>query len=302
MKRIFYILGIVLVILLGIYFQYRCCCGKTCSTSKTQKAVAVGTATGNLNGFSLKDGSFGIDCKDNFQFATSSYAIQEPVANNLLQPMDKLKTYLSENPNKGVNIKGLYGSFEENTSLFANLGLARANAVKSFFVKNGINKQQLAISSEVSETIKQGDALQKNAVVYDFFTEDESLHNQKLNDLKLFGENLKKEPLNLYFQTGGSNIDLTKEERETVERIGEYLSNFEDAKLLIVGHSDNTGKRQMNITLSKKRAEFVKDFFIKNGFLEQSIETSGMGPDKPIADNNTADGRAKNRRVAISIK
>ena len=71
-------------------------------------------------------------------------------------------------------------------------------------------------------------------------------------------------------------------------------------QLQIVGHTDEQGSEQINLTLSKKRAEAVKEYLIKSG-VQNAIFTDGFGESKPIADNKTPEGREKNRRVEFSI-
>lgn len=67
----------------------------------------------------------------------------------------------------------------------------------------------------------------------------------------------------------------------------------------ITGHTDSSGKPEYNQKLSVKRAEAVRDYLISLGADASKMEVSGMGETKPIADNKTAAGRAKNRRVEV---
>jgi outer membrane protein OmpA-like peptidoglycan-associated protein len=70
--------------------------------------------------------------------------------------------------------------------------------------------------------------------------------------------------------------------------------------LEVSGHTDNQGKRQMNLKLSDARAKAVMDYLIKQGVPAERLTAKGYGPDKPIADNKTAAGRAENRRVEFN--
>ena len=67
------------------------------------------------------------------------------------------------------------------------------------------------------------------------------------------------------------------------------------------GHTSSLGEYQHNIDLSKRRAESVKRFLTTNGIEESRIQAIGFGPDRPIADNNTENGQALNRRVEFKI-
>jgi len=76
-----------------------------------------------------------------------------------------------------------------------------------------------------------------------------------------------------------------------------------DAKSIkVVGHTDSRGSAELNDALSVKRAENVKDLFVEKGVQASRIKTSGVGSSQPIATNDTAAGRAKNRRVEITVK
>ncbi len=74
-----------------------------------------------------------------------------------------------------------------------------------------------------------------------------------------------------------------------------------DMNVRIEGHTDDKGAMAHNMDLSKRRAESVKKYMVDHGIDEGRLETVGLGPKKPIADNKTKKGRAKNRRVEFHI-
>jgi len=69
----------------------------------------------------------------------------------------------------------------------------------------------------------------------------------------------------------------------------------------IVGHADSKGNAEDNVVLSEQRANTVRDYLVSKGLDASIVETKGMGDTMPIADNDTAEGRAKNRRVEILV-
>jgi OmpA-OmpF porin, OOP family len=75
----------------------------------------------------------------------------------------------------------------------------------------------------------------------------------------------------------------------------------EGLKLGVYGHTDNSGSDDVNVPLSEKRAAAVKDYLLGKGLTQDRIETKGYGSSKPVADNATADGRGRNRRVEIVL-
>ena len=69
----------------------------------------------------------------------------------------------------------------------------------------------------------------------------------------------------------------------------------------IEGHTDSSGSIENNVQLSKLRAESVRDFLATEGVSIDRLRAVGVGPEAPIADNETAEGRSKNRRVQLTI-
>lgn len=94
---------------------------------------------------------------------------------------------------------------------------------------------------------------------------------------------------------------LTEPAKEKLKNLVEVIKEKGPAKLLIEGHTDKTGTEEYNKWLSEKRAASVKAFAVSMGLADASISTTGFGDTKPVAVNSTPEGRAKNRRVEITI-
>jgi type IX secretion system PorP/SprF family membrane protein len=86
-----------------------------------------------------------------------------------------------------------------------------------------------------------------------------------------------------------------------LEALTNALLIRKDLSIEMEGHTDNNGSEEYNLQLSKNRVEAVKQFLVMNGVEEDRIKTSHFGESKPIADNSTPEGRAKNRRVIIRV-
>ncbi len=86
-----------------------------------------------------------------------------------------------------------------------------------------------------------------------------------------------------------------------LHKAADVFRKFQDVRVEISGHTDNTGSAAANTSLSRRRAEAVKAWFVKNGIVANRIEAVGHGPDKPVADNKTKEGRAQNRRVEFKL-
>ena len=84
---------------------------------------------------------------------------------------------------------------------------------------------------------------------------------------------------------------------ESLNEIKTLLDNNPDGNLIIEGHTSSDGQSDSNLLLSKMRAAAVKDFLVKLGVNPDRLKTEGYGEERPIADNETLEGRALNRRV-----
>ena len=71
--------------------------------------------------------------------------------------------------------------------------------------------------------------------------------------------------------------------------------------LKLAGHTDNTGSNELNMRLSKDRAESVKSYLVSQGANPSRIEATGYGENQPIASNKSAAGRQQNRRVEFTL-
>ena len=103
---------------------------------------------------------------------------------------------------------------------------------------------------------------------------------------------------NLEFDLGKATI--RSKSYATLNRVAALLveKNF---SLKLAGHTDITGSRELNLRLSKERAESVKAYLVSQGANASRIEATGYGPDQPIATNKTAAGRQQNRRVEFTL-
>ena len=81
----------------------------------------------------------------------------------------------------------------------------------------------------------------------------------------------------------------------------QVLQNNPDMNVEIQGYTDNTGSEKFNLKLSEKRAETVKDYLVSKGIEAGRLTVKGYGEDNPVAINNTAEGRALNRRIEFKI-
>jgi outer membrane protein OmpA-like peptidoglycan-associated protein len=104
---------------------------------------------------------------------------------------------------------------------------------------------------------------------------------------------------NIYFET--AKAVLKPESYTQLDQVIELLENNETLRMEISGHTDNVGSLRVNTKLSEERAKAVVDYLVSNGISEDRLEWKGYAYTRPIAPNDTEEGRAKNRRVEFEI-
>lgn len=97
------------------------------------------------------------------------------------------------------------------------------------------------------------------------------------------------------FETGSAT--LTPQGKAILDQMAAAMVKMTNNTVEIIGHTDNSGNRTSNIALSQARADAVKGYLVTKGISPQQLSTTGVGPDQPIASNDTNDGRARNRRI-----
>lgn len=112
-------------------------------------------------------------------------------------------------------------------------------------------------------------------------------------------EKINKAAQNIFFQT--NSYKLLAKSFGSLKEVVQILNENPSYKISVDGYTDNTGRAEYNLTLSDQRAKSVKDYLVENGIDESRITSKGHGIDNPIADNNTAAGRAQNRRVEMTL-
>jgi len=97
--------------------------------------------------------------------------------------------------------------------------------------------------------------------------------------------------------------DLKPELKENLAEVAGILKTLiTSATVIVEGHTDNVGKADANLKLSQQRAKSVLDYLASRGVDKKRLQSVGYGLKKPVADNNTDEGKAKNRRVELVIK
>jgi OmpA-OmpF porin, OOP family len=238
----------------------------------------------NVNSFSAKT-------DDNLTFNASNFSYQKPISEKLTNTFKEVATYLKAHPERSVLVNGLYGEKETNKSIFPNLGIARAEGVKKLLEEYGCPEKQINVAAVMSPMTN--DSFMIGGANYTF-----------MDTPKMDAPDLSKKldkTITLYFDTNANSLALSDEQRAFFADLTTYLNRNPKATIAVTGHTDNKGDEAKNITLSQDRAEFVKKYLVDNNINANQIVPAGKRPNSPVADNTTPEGRAKNRRVEISL-
>jgi outer membrane protein OmpA-like peptidoglycan-associated protein len=169
----------------------------------------------------------------------------------------------------------------------------RANAVRDYLISTGVNPDLLRtvglgdMYPIASNDTAEGRAMNRRVQV-------EVIAEARALDMLRF-------PSAILFQR--RSADITKAgEQSLVNDVKDSIAVLKRATYIeVVGHTDDVGDDAYNLNLSRMRAEVVKSFLVKLGLNPHKIVAVGAGEDYPIADNNTPEGRAENRRVEILV-
>jgi OOP family OmpA-OmpF porin len=211
------------------------------------------------------------------------------------------------------NLGGLSNNSMGSDALIGSIGLRYkfGGTTKSHVRDMSVDEFYPAPAAVVIEKTAQGGKIDANTENrLKALENDNAMIKDKLqqleNDLKALSEKPSGSSVNATFQNiefefGSSK--LTKQAYDLLDQIYAILNNNSTAwtKIIVSGHTDNIGPKSVNQQLSIARAQAVKDYLVKKGISASAITVAGYGEDKPIASNDTPEGRQKNRRVEFEI-
>ena len=188
-------------------------------------------------------------------------------------------------------ITGQYRAGEKNTSKFANLGLARADAIRALMMPEIPDSRIHTAAQTVS------DSLMANGPARESATFSWLKMMLKANEGAIIEAN---NAVTILFPTNST----VKEKDPKVDAYLKILCDkHKDDKTTfsVVGHADNVGNDEANTALGLGRAQSITQFMVRNGIAQNRIRTDSKGKVEPVADNSTEDGRHQNRRVVITV-
>ncbi|GAB3639907.1 OmpA family protein [Spirosoma arcticum] len=320
--------------MMGATWWHVCQIKQLCSDATPQTSSSVND--GKVPSLLITDGNeFRLALPGDFSFAQSGANAN---MNTLMGSLDSLTAYLKgsgpssrpgmkvpgmEVPGRTLTITGYYATDETNSTSFANLGLARAEGVKQYLVQQGVPVASITTKGAVRSKYTgltftpKGDSLygaldfafagaagtpmasmtvaQSAAAVTPLPATEEGLAAAE-RYTSVF------EPINLYFPLGEANYIQTPETTKFFDEATKYLATHTDKKLLLTGHTDNSGPDAVNLRLSRDRANDVKVKLRRSGIGQNQIVVEAKGETAPKVPNNTREGRRANRRVTVVVQ
>jgi len=161
----------------------------------------------------------------------------------------------------------------------------RVSGLKGLSAQQQAAKDRLAVERAFNEQFNE---------VQGFFTPSEA-------EVYKQGDQLVIRMRGIKFPVGQST--LVPDNYALLSKVQRAIKTFGQSNVTIEGHTDSTGSAEMNLKLSKERADAVKAYLVANRTLPSShIKSIGYGPERPLATNNTPEGRATNRRIDVLIR
>jgi outer membrane protein OmpA-like peptidoglycan-associated protein len=182
---------------------------------------------------------------------------------------------------------------------------AQSEAEAQQFQRDSLRNAQTDLASTKQNLEKTQDQLAREALARQ---EAEKKAAQAMADLQKLA-NVKQEARGMVITLSGSVLFATDQSTllpAATTKLNEVadalIKGNPDANITIEGHTDSQGQLQHNMELSQRRAESVKSQLVARGVAADRIKTVGVGPDRPLADNKSPEGRANNRRVEIIVQ
>jgi outer membrane protein OmpA-like peptidoglycan-associated protein len=190
-----------------------------------------------------------------------------------------------------IKVIGNWYTGEDSTA-----GLARARALANLLVPKYLSN---------TAAVSYGHQLVSSAAPTPAFAGANVFFNAPLPTLKANSDTTTSALLNgkliIYFPSGGNKNIFDKATQKNINDIV-VLQKQNGKTIVVTGYTDSQGKPDKNIVLSKERAERLKQILVQNGVPADKIKTEGKGQENPVATNETANGRALNRRAEVSFE
>lgn len=232
-----------------------------------------------------------------------AYFASDRLSDNRNYDLYYFDLYKEAQPLSTTFLKGIVTNADDATAVAANIQLID---LETGMVVGESDADPVDGSYLVSIPNGKDYALNAAATGFLFYSQNFSLKDHPAE--KPFLINVEMKPIavnvpvvlhNIFFET--DSYVLKDESKVELNKLLEFLNQNPSLKILISGHTDNQGSDEHNQKLSDDRAKSVKDYLVSNGIAATRLSSKGFGETKPIATNDTPEGRAQNRRTEFTV-
>ena len=242
---------------------------------------------------------FRLKAKGNFSFAKGGIIANKA---DVYPEMDSLALYLAANPDKLLTITGFYSAEENNTTIFSNLGLARASEIKNWLLGKGIADSVFFIKSQLKNDIVFNNDSLSGGIQFSVNNKIAPVKKELLSEADLVNNQKFKsifKPLDLYFSGANTKYIKNDQNLKFILETRKYFSNNNDKKLILTGYT-HKDSANWDSSISKRRAVFIKKQFVSIGILENSIIILKKS-EPELLDSNSGE-KCANCRITMVVK
>ncbi len=288
MRNVTFWVFLLILWIAGASYCYVCEIRNDCGCNEPEYAIP---------GLNIEDGDFNVLDDNNLYYGYGDASLVVP--NCIIRDLKKVVNHLETDKSRQLVLRGMYDSDENGN---ATLGLARADSLRKFLVGLGADANQISISFKRNNelTFDPENTRSYGAIDFIFSGRLDCIADLPEDELNLLIKRLKT-PQKVYYESGSSMMDYTPELHKFFSDLAYYVCKYPDSKISIIGHTDSDGDAEMNMQLSIDRANNLKTYLLSKNINEDAFEVNGKGLEEPVADNETEEGKALNRRVEIKL-
>lgn len=267
------------------------CCSKDKTTEKNQKTAPTTDNSVTKMAFAITapDGTKLFDFANGFIINNKNGDVT--ISEELVGIKDSIYNYLNAHQGKELLVSAKYLTSEVDSTKKMHFGSDRASFLKNLLAKAGINPDKI-----VTQSLESDYSYDTNGNYYDGIRMAfRNISDERASEIEA---GIANKTLYTKFAQKEFKPDRTLT-AYTIE-LKNYLQKYTDKTIFVEGHTDSIGVN--NYKWGLDRANHVKNYLISQGIGTNKIKTSSKGETEPVADNGTEEGRAKNRRIEITVK
>ena len=265
------------------------------ATEQTIKNIKFSEPT-ESSGLTARDTENNIvfEFKKGITFIKNDSYLDIPVSLNSFEIL--LKDYMLQHPEKEIHIISFYSATENFVT--PNIGLQRGSQIKNMLINAGIDSTKIVVKSNIADISFTNENICSNAIEFKF----QPLHPKRVSKAIIPKE--ISMPNSITFSPTFSNTTIlkTKKLQELLIRVTQILNQYPNAKVTLVGHTDNSGTTEENYIQGLSYAKQLRWFLTSKSIVDKKrVRILSKGESQPIKSNRTPKGSLKNKRIVLQF-